>query len=463
MRVALLLTALLLAGCASSPPGDAPTTTTAATTQPTGATTTTTAPTTTTTATPPTQEQSRAPVSASGVTRPGDPQWTLPCEATGHQNWRTQQTLAVAPDGTLYVAAEFLGAFKSTDGGATWMAIPKGLQGYARKDDPSKPCHQEFGRIVIDPTDAKHLLLSRVDSPGTLLMPFSENAGLWESLDGGASWRQTLDDWMDASGSRAVAFAPSDPKVVYHGVNGMPASWGGAPPDVYVKEGVLYRSDDSGDTWRELPTGLSKGLRASDVLVDPSDEDHVLLALFAQDPATGGLAAEQRGLIESRDGGKTWSSHAERMPADARALIHAFASPSNFSHLVLVPQVSQAQFVLASLDGGATWQRSGTPAPEVVAFDPRDAEGLTLVGANRWEGMLRSVDGGVTWTKTHALPSDFVPSGDNHVTSLVFDPRDAGTLYVSGDEAKVWRSTDGGATWTTLLDVPRAKAARDAA
>ncbi len=62
-------------------------------------------------------------------------------------------------------------------------------------------CITEMGRIVSDPANADRMLMSRVDSPGTITMNISENAGVWETTNGGVSWSQLIKPGMNASGS----------------------------------------------------------------------------------------------------------------------------------------------------------------------------------------------------------------------------------------------------------------------
>jgi hypothetical protein len=57
---------------------------------------------------------------------------------------------------------------------------------------------------------------------------------------------------------------------------------------------------------------------------------------------------------------------------------------------------------------------------------------------------MRSEDAGATWTRmTSGL-------GAGEVTSIAFDPANAGTLYVSQSGSGVFRSTDLGATWIAM-------------
>ena len=171
-----------------------------------------------------------------------------------------------------------LGFWISNDGGATWE-LP---QGFAKVADGVVKTRDLYS-LAVDPTDFKHLLVS-FHSPwnGT------DNCGLLESKDSGASW--TVHDppagsargygmavfflfnpsthqgdkntWLfttQAGGFYKTADAGATWKQVYdkqmtHGGNQL----------YRTREGVLYsggyqfpvRSTDNGETWRQIKAGL---------------------------------------------------------------------------------------------------------------------------------------------------------------------------------------------------------------
>lgn len=110
--------------------------------------------------------------------------------------------------------------------------------------------------------------------------------------------------------------------------------------------------------------------------------------------------------------------------------------------------------VFRSTDGGATWSNVSGPLTTVarIAVHPNDPNKAWVLSAPL--GLYRTVDGGATWINSGKF-AGITP------TSLLIDPRDPDTLYVSGncyagfDVAflpwmGVHKSTDGGVTWTTL-------------
>jgi photosystem II stability/assembly factor-like uncharacterized protein len=112
--------------------------------------------------------------------------------------------------------------------------------------------------------------------------------------------------------------------------------------------------------------------------------------------------------------------------------------------------------IFRSIDGGATWQRQGSPATipdvmleSVVALDP-----LTcwVVGesANGYGTILRTEDGGVTWTR-QGSPATIPDVGLGKISAV-----DRYTAWVVGTPGIILFTSDGGATWTQkqTADIP---------
>ncbi len=390
-------------------------------------------------------------------------QTTMNCASQdGHDNNRTQRTLAIDPSNpsTLWIGVEYGGVFKSTDAGTTWKRADTGITGYPDSRTAQR-CIQEMGRIIVDPRDSNHVLMSRVESPGTITMPFSENAGVWETRNGGGSWSQLIKGDMNASGSQALALGADGS--LLHGVNNNPASWGGAPDTLYNTAGILYHSADSGASWRELPTGAPRGLRATAVFSNPADPRHIwFVVLMAQngEPVQGG---DQWSYLESRDGGETWERGSEKFPFEGRIPADAAVSSRDFSHrLINAMALSGPQSSYFTLDGGATWTQTSHHM-FTARYDPHDAGGMHVVGYGPYTsqpGMYDSRDGGRTWQWLGNTPAE-VNHQSNYgvrVSEIIWHPTIPNILYMAASGGYVWKSNDGGRTWTTIFTVEQMQA-----
>lgn len=391
---------------------------------------------------------------------------TVECRSRdGHDNNRTQHTLTVDPTSpaTVWLGVEYGGIFRSINGGETWARADTGITGYADSATGER-CIQEMGRIVVDSLNPRRALMSRVESPGTIAMPFSENAGLWETVDGGALWHQLIKAGMNASGSKATAILPGG--VIYHGINNNRASWGGAPADLYNTIGILYHSADGGASWRELPTGAPEGLRALGVFVNPANLAHLWFVVFVAENGGQPQADAQWTYLESRDGGETWERGADKFPLTYRIPVDATVHPRDFNRRILISGARDGeQRSFATADGGATW-RAMSHYMFTARFDPHDPTGLHAIGYAPYQNdpsLMESRDGGFTWTRLANTPSevDHQSNFGVRITEIVWHPVDPNTLYMSASGGYAWKSVDGGRNWRTIFTVEQMRAITD--
>ncbi len=296
--------------------------------------------------------------------------------------------LAMGTDGTLWAGTGETnpgggsltyggnGVYRSTDRGKSWTRV-----GLARSST--------IGRIVVDPEDPDHVLVA---VSGNLFTP-GEQRGLYETKDGGATWKRILAPDNDTTGASDVAVDPKDPK------NILVTMWDHIRhPDVRVYSGVgsgIYRSTDGGKTFERL--GPANGLPpASDevgrigVTFDPQDPQRAY-AIYANN-SKGAFF----GWFISRDGGATWMS-----------------PPGS-------PTLAASQSVY-----GWWFAR--------VWVDPKDSDHVFVAGLP----LAESFDGGMSFP---------VSQLDQHVDhhAMAWDPHKEGRVY-NGNDGGVYRSEENGA------------------
>lgn len=324
------------------------------------------------------------------VSADGGLSWT----STGRAPAPNLTGLAVDPrtPGTLYVSSWQKGVFRTSDGGHTWSSLGTRFS----------------GPIAVDP-----------QAPSTLYVGTTAD-GIAKTLDGGKKWRPAASGIV-ASDVLSTATDPRDAKVVYAGT-----------------DGGLFRSGDSGGTWRPLKLGVS----VQAVAVDPANTERLLVS-------------GSRGILISANRGRTWLRAAGSTTYPARR------ATGQVSAIVFEPHHPRTVFaaergagVIRSTDGGITWHRTARrPAwissiAGTVAVDPRGAG--TLYGSTNG-ALLRSTDGGVSWQWI------FLPKVGAVLGVLAIDPSDPQTLYASiGDSSSrlgpphLARSIDGGRHWRFL-------------
>ncbi len=176
----------------------------------------------------------------------------------------------------------------------------------------------------------------------------------------------------------------------------------------------LSRSLDGGATF-EL---RNDGLPDTDVHAFGAADD----VLYAAGPGLG--------VVVSVDGGSSWATAS--VDVGQAFFGRILVDPIDAQHVVAA---DVQQGVLESRDGGKTWVALGSQVASWVS----SADGLTTIYASGGPLAQRSTDGGVTWQPLTLPPG----------ASLVEAGAD-GALYTGvhhADAVTVWFSADGGTTW----------------
>jgi hypothetical protein len=142
-------------------------------------------------------------------------------------------------------------------------------------------------------------------------------------------------------------------------------------------------------------------------------------------PGTATDLPQPVGLIESRDGGKTWTVLSRGGGSDFHALTTAGSTVVGFDG------------VLRSTADGRTWREGNLDAqPRTVAGS---RSGSTVL-ATTSEGLTQSTDAGLSWRWMDRAPLLLmVAFGDGDtVTGLTPD----GQVHTSTDAGRTWRATD---------------------
>jgi photosystem II stability/assembly factor-like uncharacterized protein len=275
--------------------------------------------------------------------------------------------------------AQGIGMFRSDDGGATWEAI--GLTDT-----------QQIGKILVDPRNPNVLLVAALGHP------YGPNAerGVFRSTDGGRHWTRTL--FKDENtGAIDLAFQPGNPNVVYAALwQTRRPPWNTYPPSNGPGSG-LYKSTDGGKTWHQL-TG--HGL--------PSAPGRIGLTTSAASPRRVYALADsdepdQGGLYRSDDSGATW----KKVTGDKRIWSRGWyfggitADPKDANRVWVMDTI-----VLRSDDGGAHFiPEKGDPTGDdfhTLWVDPKNPD-RRIMGVD--QGTLVTLNGGKTWSSWYNQPT----------------------------------------------------------
>ncbi len=302
-------------------------------------------------------------------TRDGGKNWeTLPA-----MHGKSIRAMAIFPANTkVLVAGALDGVFRSNDGGDSWE----------RMSPANHADIKNIESIAVDPKDSNTVYA------GTWHLA-------WKTADGGASWQQIKKGMIDDSDVFSVIVDHSNPSVVFASacsgiyksesagnlfskIQGIPFS---ARRTRVLKqdptnENIVYagtteglwKTSDLGKTWKRTS---NPEIVVNDVLVDPRDSNHVL------------LATDRSGVMASNDGTASWSTSNHGY---AHRYVSALLADVKEADTFYVGVVNDREYggVFYTRDAGHTWlQRSaGLGGRDVFAL--KQAPGGTLVvGTNR--------------------------------------------------------------------------------
>ena len=267
------------------------------------------------------------------------------------------------------------GIYRSLDGGASWENM--GL-----KDS------EHISKIIVHPDNSNVIMVA---SQGPLWSPGGDR-GFFKSVNGGTTWKKTLGDDR-YSGVTDMVFDPRDPNRVYAVTwehHRTVAAWMGGG-----KKSRLYVSEDAGDTWRQLKTGLPEGnWGKTGLAISPQNPD-VLYAAIELDRIKGGVWRS-----ENRGGSWTKMSDAVAGATGPHYYQEIFASPHKFDRLYMMNNR-----LMKSEDGGKTFKNMDETAKHgdnhSVTFKASDPNYI-LVGTDG--GLYESFDLGASWRYMENLP-----------------------------------------------------------
>ena len=228
------------------------------------------------------------------------------------------------------------------------------------------------------------------------------SGGVWKTTNAGTTWTPIFDKQKVYS-IGCVTIDPNNPHTIWVGtgenVGGRHVSFGDG----------IYRSDDDGQTWKNM--GLKESQHISKIIVHPTNSNVIWVA--AQGPlwSKGG----DRGFYKSIDGGKTWT---KTLGDD---------SWTGVTDIVIDPRNPDLIYA-------ATWQRGRTVA--------------SYMGGGPGSGIHRSADGGLTWEKL----IKGLPKSNMGKIGLAISPQKPDVLYAAIELDRrtggVFRSDNRGASWT---------------
>jgi photosystem II stability/assembly factor-like uncharacterized protein len=238
------------------------------------------------------------------------------------------ESIAIDPQdaNTVYAGTWHL-AWKTADGGAHWQRINKGM---------------------IDDSDVFSVI---VDHSNPSVVFASACSGIYKSETAGNQFSKIQGIPFSARRTRVLKQDPTNENIVYAGTT----------------EG-LWKTADLGKSWKRVS---NPEIVVNDVLVDPRDSNHVL------------LATDRSGVMVSNDGTASWSASNHGY---AHRYVSAILADAKDADTLYVGVVNDREYggVFYSHDAGQHWlQRSASLGGRDVFALKQAANGAIIAGTNR--------------------------------------------------------------------------------
>ncbi|RUL87100.1 WD40/YVTN/BNR-like repeat-containing protein [Tautonia sociabilis] len=324
----------------------------------------------------------------------------------------------------------------------------------------------EIYHVTGSPADPNRLYASQSSGWFGQVIQRSEDGGrTWEAVGNDFSYEGEpgTHQWYDGS-QRPWAFkrvwhlepSPDNPEVVYAG----------------VEDASIFRTDDGGRSWRELP-GLRQhgtgprwqpgagGMCLHTILLDPNDPARIVVAISAA------------GAFRTDDGGESWRPinrglRSEYIPdpdAEVGHCVHRIAMHPSRPKVLFMQKHWD---VMRSDDAGESWREVSGDLPsdfgfpiEVHAHEPETVYVVPITSDSQHyppEGKLRvyrSRTGGGAWEPL----AEGLPQRDCYVNvlrdAMAVDRLDPCGVYFGTTGGQVYASNDSGDRWAPIVrDLP---------
>jgi photosystem II stability/assembly factor-like uncharacterized protein len=338
---------------------------------------------------------------------------------------------AVEEDGriTVFVGAASGGVWKSVNGGTTYKPV------FDREDV------QSIGAVAIDPSNSKIVWVGTGEA--WTRNSVSVGDGVYKSTDGGENWTNV--GLKDSEHIAKILVNPND------GNDALVCATGHLWND--SDERGVFQTTDGGKTWKKVLAGAN-GSSGCAMIARSKQEPKTIYASmwdFRRQGWTFRSGGPGSGLFKSTDGGANWSEvNAKGLPAKPWGRVAVQVAPSKPQVVYANIEAEKGRGLYRSDDGGANWTKLDASNYMVwrpfyfgnLIVDPKDENKIFKPDLI----LLLSNDGGKTF---NVVSSE--AHGDFH--DVWINPKNP-NVVIAGDDGGLWRSEDGGNRWKHQMNLP---------
>ena len=331
---------------------------------------------------------------------------------------------------TFYMGGVGGGVWKTTDAGHTWLPMTDGQL-------PVGP----VGAVEVAQTNPNIVYAGTGSSK--IRSNISIGRGMYKSTDAGKTW--SFVGLRDVGQIATIRVNPGNADEVFVAASGNPF--------IANKERGLWRTRDGGKTWKQV-LFLTADLGAADVELQPGHPNVVFACMWhgLRKPWSIVSGSNDGGIYKSTDSGETWKKLSEGLPHDLFGRSNVAISNAAPDRIYALIEAKPGSGLYRSDDAGAHWTLVNDSARiitrpfyyDTIGVDPNNADAI-WVGDESW---MKSVDAGKTFKN---MPE---PHGDNH--DVWINPLNS-QYMIEGNDGGAIVSLDGGATWSSENNQPTAE------
>ncbi|MAN59343.1 MAG: glycosyl hydrolase, partial [Flavobacteriaceae bacterium] len=373
-------------------------------------------------------------------------------------------TVYAAVLGNIYKPTQERGVYKSTDGGKTWERKLFANENAGAVD------------LIMDPNNPRILYASTWNVRRT---PYSLSSGgdgsaLWKSTDSGETWKEISNNKgfpTDTLGIIGVTVSPVNSERVWAIVENK-------------EKGGVYRSDDGGETWKQINDDRNLRQRAwyyTRIYADSKDEDVVYVLNVRYHKSTDGgktyetynaphgdhhdlwiapenpdrmIIGDDGGAQVTYDGGETWSTYHNQPTSQ----FYRVTTDNAFPYRIYAAQQDNSTVRIAHRTEGwnigeEDWESTAGGESAHIAVDPENPE---IVYGGSYDGFLTRYNHDKNTVRSISVWPDN-PMGHGAEGAkfrfqwnfpIFFSPHDPNKLYTASNHLHV--TTNEGESWETI-------------
>ncbi len=274
------------------------------------------------------------------------------------------------------------GVYRSTDSGTTWKHC-----GLAETHD--------IPRLAVHPNDADTCYVAGLGR----LWGRNKERGVYKTTDGGLSWELVL-HLDENTGCCDICLDQKNPDTIFAAMYDRlrsPFSFHSGGP-----KGGIFKSTDGGKTWKQLSKGLPKQTGRIGLDVFPGDSSKLIAVVEATEEGANSIRDDRMrggGVFRSDDSGETWRRCSHRSPRAFYFSKIKFDSQDD-QRIYMLGWTTEI-----SNDGGVTfhggWGDILHADHHAILVSPTDPTHI-IVGTDG--GVYQTFDKGETWDFLNTMP-----------------------------------------------------------